>query len=271
MEEQALSIEDMSVVVVEPSSTQWRVILSHLNSLGVVKAERVKDAQHCLRDIKLFKPDLVISAMHLPDMTATELVQVMRKVADLEDIPFMVISSELSDYYLEPIRQAGVIAILPKPFDLADLKRALYSTLDFIEPDNSVLADFNLDDLQVLVVDDSNTARKHITRVLNNLGMMNITLATNGKEAIEVLANNFFDLVVTDYNMPEMDGKELTEYIRNHSQQASIPILMVTSEASHSHLAGVKQSGVSAMCDKPFEPSMVKSLIRSILTADTVE
>jgi len=85
------------------------------------------------------------------------------------------------------------------------------------------------------------------------------------------LANNFFDLVVTDYNMPEMDGKELTEYIRNHSQQASIPILMVTSEASHSHLAGVKQSGVSAMCDKPFEPSMVKSLIRSILTADTVE
>ncbi len=267
--DERVSIEDMSVVVVEPSSTQWRVIASHLNSLGVVKVERFQDAQHCLKDIKTFKPDLVISTMHLPDMTATELVQVMRKVPDLEDISFMVISSELSDYYLEPIRQAGVIAILPKPFDVADLKRALFSTLDFIEPDNTALADINLDDLQVLVVDDSLTARKHISRVLSNLGIGDITQATNGKEAITLLAENFYDLVVTDYNMPEMDGKELTEYIRNHSQQASVPILMVTSEASHSHLAGVKQSGVSAMCDKPFEPAMVKSLIKSILTAES--
>ena len=267
--EQKLSIQDMSVAVVEPSSTQWRIISSHLNALGVVKIERYEDAQACLRGIKLFQPDLLISTMHLPDLTATELVQIMRKVPDLEDIPFMVISSEHSDYYLEPIRQAGVIAILPKPFELNELKSALFSTLDFLEPDNSCLSDINIDELHVLVVDDSKTARKHIMRVLGNMGIEDIVQAINGKEAIEKLSNDFFDLVVTDYNMPEMDGKELTEYIRNHSQQASVPVLMVTSEASHSHLAGVKQSGVSAMCDKPFEPGMVKSLIRSIMTGES--
>lgn len=269
MSQQKLSIEDMSVVVVEPSSTQWKIISSHLTSLGLVKVDRYHDAQECLKKIKLFKPDLVISTMHLPDITATELVQIMRKVPDLEDIPFMVISSEHSDYYLEPIRQAGVIAILPKPFELNELKSALYSTLDFLEPDNSVLSDINIEDLHVLVVDDSQMARKHISRVLTNLGIEEITQAVNGKEALEKLANNFFDLVVTDYNMPEMDGKELTEYIRQHSQQASVPVLMVTSEANQSHLAGVKQSGVSAMCDKPFEPGMVKSLIRSLMISES--
>ena len=268
MENRNLSIEDMSVVVVEPSSTQWKIISGHLKNLGVEKIEWFKDAQHCLKDIKLFKPDLVISAMHLADMSGTELVQIMRRVPDLEDIPFMVISSEISDYYLEPVRQAGVVAILPKPFKLSELKSALFSALDFLAPDNSELADINLDELAVLVVDDSLTARKHITRVLTNLGMENITQATNGKEAIELLGNNFFDLVVTDYNMPEMDGKELTSYIRTQSKQASVPILMVTSEASQSHLAGVKQLGVSAMCDKPFEPGMVKSLIKNILIAE---
>lgn len=261
-------ISDLAISVVEPSSTQWRIIKGQLNDVGVTRLDHFKDGKSALSEMRKFQPDLVISSMHLPDMTGTELVQAMRSDDELEATPFMVISSEDSDYYLEPIRQAGVIAILPKPFNIQDLTRALYSTLEFIEPDQLLLEDINLDELSVLVVDDSSTARKHICRVLNNLGIENITQTINGKEAVGILHKHFFDLIVTDYNMPEMDGKELTKYVREHSHQRSIPILMVTSEASHSHLAGVKQSGVSAMCDKPFEPKEVKSLIQKILSAE---
>ncbi len=263
-----LKISDLTICVIEPSSTQWRIIKGQLNDIGVTRLDHFSDGNSALEDMRKFLPDLVISTMHLPDMTGTDLVQAMRNDNELEEIPFMLISSEDSDYYLEPIRQAGVIAMLPKPFQVQDLTRALYSTLEFIEPDNSMLVDINLDELSVLVVDDSLTARKHICRVLNNLGIEEITQAINGKEAVEVLNRNFFDLIVTDYNMPEMDGKELTKYVREHSHQRSIPILMVTSEANHSHLAGVKQSGISAVCDKPFEPHEVKSLIRNILSAN---
>ena len=263
-----LKINDLAISVVEPSTTQWRVIKGQLNDIGVTRLDNFSEGKSALADMRRFQPDLVISAMHLPDMTGTELVQAMRSDEELEAIPFMLISSEDSDYYLEPIRQAGVIAILPKPFKVQDLTRALYSTLEFIEPDQSLLSDINLDELSVLVVDDSLTARKHICRVLGNLGIQNITQTINGKEAVAILNKQFFDLIVTDYNMPEMDGKELTKYVREHSHQRSIPILMVTSEASHSHLAGVKQSGVSAMCDKPFEPKEVKSLIQKILSTD---
>lgn len=263
-----LSITDLAITVVEPSSTQWLFIKKQLEEMGVTRADCFKSGQEALDDMRNFQPDLVISAMHLPDMTGTELVQAIRNDAALEAIPFMLISSEDSDYYLEPIRQAGVIALLPKPFKTGDLKRALYSTLEFIEPDRAGLEEINLEDLEVLVVDDSSTARKHISRVLNNLGMERITLAVNGREAVEILNKQFFDLIVTDYNMPEMDGKELAKHVREKSTQRTIPILMVTSEASHSHLAGVKQSGVSAMCDKPFEAAEVKKLIINILGAN---
>ncbi len=262
------SISELAVTVIEPSSTQWRVIERHLQDLNVTRLDWFKEGAQALSDMRGYQPDLVISAMHLPDMTGTELVQQMRGDQILEHIPFMLVSSEESDYYLEPLKQAGVIAILPKPFEASALKRALFSTLEYIEPDNNTLAELDIDHLEVLVVDDSPTARKHITRVLNGLGMHNITQAENGREAVSLMEHKLFDFLVTDYNMPEMDGKELARHVREHGMQRSIPILMVTSEANSSHLAGVKQSGVSALCDKPFEPAEVKRLIQTLLSSN---
>lgn len=263
-----LSITDLAITVVEPSSTQWRFIQKELEQMGVTHVDCFKSGREALEDMHNFQPDLVISAMHLPDMTGTELVHTMRDSPELETIPFMLISSEASDYYLEPIRQAGVIAILPKPFKSSDLRRALYSTLEFIKPDTERLGEINLESIEVLIVDDSTTARKHISRVINTIGIEKTTFATNGLEAVAIMKEQFFDLIITDYNMPEMDGKELANYVREHSSQRSVPILMVTSEANHNHLAGIQQSGVSAICDKPFEPAQVKQLIINILTAD---
>jgi two-component system chemotaxis response regulator CheY len=73
------------------------------------------------------------------------------------------------------------------------------------------------------------------------------------------------DLVVTDYNMPEMDGKALVDHIRTRSWLASVPILMVTSESDQGRLAAVEEVAVSGICDKPFEPNMVRALLTRIL------
>ena len=121
-----------------------------------------------------------------------------------------------------------------------------------------------LNELKVLLVDDSLMARKHISRVLKNLGIENITEAENGREAVEILERSFFDMVFTDYNMPVMDGEELTRYIREKSMQSSIPVLMVTSEENGSRLAAVQQAGVSGICDKPFDTDTVMKMIQDI-------
>jgi two-component system chemotaxis response regulator CheY len=71
--------------------------------------------------------------------------------------------------------------------------------------------------------------------------------------------------VITDFNMPKMDGEKLTNFIRNDSSQSSIPILMVTSENSEARVDSFMQSGVSAVCDKPFHAGYVKNLLGQLL------
>jgi two-component system chemotaxis response regulator CheY len=111
-------------------------------------------------------------------------------------------------------------------------------------------------------------ARNHIRRVLTNLGANRFTEAEDGEQAINFLNEQMFDLIVTDFNMPNVNGQELAEYIRNSGEHSHIPILMVTSEASDTHLTNIAQSGVNALCDKPFEPELVKQLLHTILEQD---
>jgi len=147
-----------------------------------------------------------------------------------------------------------VVAILPKPFQASDLRKALNTTLDFLLPEENQLNVEAVEEMKVLVVDDSLTARHHIRRVLNNMGIAKVIEVTNGREAIEQIKQNFFDLIVTDYNMPEIDGQQLTQYVREKSTQRSVPILMVTSLSDETRLAQVQQSGVSAFATNRSNP-----------------
>jgi len=260
-----LEIQDLVVLLIEPSSTQQSIIKKQLSALGVGQVILMKKGEEAIETMKTQTPDVVISSLYLPDMTGTDVVHKMREDSQLHDMAFMLISSETRFRYLDPIRQAGAVAILPKPFSEKSLKVAMKSTLHYVDPTELELEDFVPEELQVLIVDDSKLARKHITRVLNSLGIENITAAEDGIEAVACISEQYFDLVVTDYNMPNMDGQELTDYIRKHSNQSSIPVLMVTSEENESRLAAVQQAGVSAICDKPFETHTVKELIQQIL------
>jgi two-component system chemotaxis response regulator CheY len=260
-----LSIEQLEILLVEPSSTQRRIIEDQLLQLGAGALHWTDSGRTGLEQMRAHPPDLVVSAMHLPDMTGTELVQQMRSDDTLMDTAFMLISSETGIRYLEPLRQAGVIAILPKPFDIDQLGKSLLATLDYLQPDPLQLKQFNPDELRVLIVDDSYTSRHIVRQMLERLGIEHLTEAENGQQAIERIEQDFFDLIVTDYNMPEMDGEQLSQFIRNQSTQQSVPVLMVTCETDRSRLAGIARSGVSAVFDKPFTIATLRSTIERIL------
>ena len=258
--------EDLSICLVEPSAVQGNIIRQRLEEAGVRNVQLFHDGRTALAGIRNYPPDLVISAMYLPDMTGTDLVIRLREDEnpDVRDAPFMLISSETRLAMLEPVRQAGAVAILPKPFAPEDLQRALAATMDLIHPSAGSL-ETAIEDLRVLVVDDSGMARRHIRRVIENLGIEHIDEAENGRQAVEMIESTFYDLVFSDYNMPEMDGEMLTRFIRERSSQQSIPIILVTSERDSGRLNAVQRAGVSAICDKPFEPSVVRDLIRRAL------
>ncbi len=260
-----ISIEELVVLVVEPSPTQRRIIRETLRNNRVATVLEAVDAGVALDALDSEAPDLVISALYLPDMTGAELVQRIRKSQGHADTPFLLISSETRLPYLEPVRQAGVVGILPKPFSDAQLLTALAATQDLLADAPADGGELEDQALRVLVVDDSPFSRRHIARVLTSLGITHIDHARDGVQALEMLAGHLYDFVVTDYNMPRMDGRQLVTHIRQHSTQSSLPILMVTSESSESRLAAVQQSGVSAICDKPFEPATVRRLVRQLV------
>ena len=261
----ALPLDELTVLLVEPSPTQHKIIVDHLYDSGIHHIDWVQTGQEALDKMQSKPCDITISAMHLKDITGTELIQKMRDTPSLSEIPFMLISSETHYRYLEPIRQAGTIALLPKPFNQEQLNTALNSALLYFSSDELQTGDVDVHQLNTLIVDDSITSLNHITRILSNMGFSKITHAHNGREAVNLIENEFYDLIVTDYNMPEMNGDELIEYIRTKSNQSNIPILMVSSESDENRIANVQKSGVSAICNKPFDVDTVKQILESIL------
>lgn len=259
------AISDLSFLLVEPSDTQRKIIVKALQEAGIKQIECVNSIQETMDTLSSFPPDLVISSMYLPDGSANDLIDRIRTNKETEDQCFMLISSERNKEHLEHLRQSGVLAILPKPFSLKDLQRAIHATLDLIIEEEIDLEMFDPRTLRVLVTDDSLMARKHISKTLSTMGIEDIEFAENGRAAIEILNQNEFDLIITDYNMPEMDGKELTDTIRQTPEWAHLPILMVSSNSEDSQLANIAQEGVDAICGKPFEPSVVRKLLAQIL------
>jgi len=267
-----IELHNLFVCLVEPSNLQAGFITKSLNQIGIAHVSRVKNGAEALKALDGDEiPDVVMSAMYLPDMTGTDLIFAIRRHPTQSAMSFILISSETNPHNLEDVRQAGTIAILPKPFDNSHLLHALQNVLDFlnVEDEHEEFAELKLSSLKVLLVDDSYVARKHIRSVLERIGFQNFTEAANGKEAIPHIENTVFDLVVTDYNMPHLDGLELTDYIRNRSIQSSVPILMVTTMHNEVHLAGVMDFGVSAICDKSFEINLVRNLVVDIFSDTT--
>lgn len=254
------------MILVEGSVPQSRIIVDRLHQVGAHQIEVAANGRLALELMRAHKPDLVLSAMYFDDMTGTELIEAMRSDNELADVPFMLISSEQRPRNLEPIRQAGVLAILPKPFEIDELRTALYASLDYIEPEQLVLADLEPEDLQVLVVDDSRFALNHIVQLLRGMGFERIHSAANGREAAEAIRDHRFDLVITDFHMPEMDGEQLINYIRHLSEQPDVPILMITAEQDEARLASAHQAGVSALLDKPFTAATVREMLRRLLS-----
>ncbi len=262
-----LLIPDLNIMLVEPSDTQRKIITQLLIKENVSGVDPVSNLAEAKAALTAHSSDVIVSAMYYDDGTAIDLLKFIKEHTELAAVPFMLVSSENRLAKLEEFKQAGVAAILPKPFDPLNLARALKASLDLINTDELDLEFFDIHTVRVLLVDDSKLARNHIRRVLEGMGLKLITEAVNGAEALTYIKDSEFDLVVTDYNMPEMDGRELAEYIRFNPQTAHIPIIMVTSESADSaHMTNIQQTGVNALCDKPFESAEVRKMLAALLS-----
>ena len=115
-----------------------------------------------------------------------------------------------------------------------------------------------------LVVDDFSTMRRIVRNLLKELGYSNVDEAEDGVMALQKLRSEKFDFIVTDWNMPNMDGLELLKQIRADAALATIPVLMVTAEAKKENIIAAAQAGASGYVVKPFTAATLDEKLSKI-------
>lgn len=118
--------------------------------------------------------------------------------------------------------------------------------------------------MDVLVVDDAATMRRIVKGLLRELGIKNMREAENGSAALQELRKKKADLVVSDWNMPVMNGLDMLRAIRQDNDLKTLPVLMVTAEAKKENIVEALQAGVSSYIVKPFNAKTLEEKLNKI-------
>jgi len=121
--------------------------------------------------------------------------------------------------------------------------------------------------LRVLIVDDSSVMRKIVDRSLRQAGLeiQEVFEASNGVEALARMQQTRVDLILSDINMPAMDGLELVRQLQAVENAKGVPIVMITTEAGETHVVQALSSGARGYIRKPFSPDQIKERIIPLL------
>jgi two-component system chemotaxis response regulator CheY len=123
----------------------------------------------------------------------------------------------------------------------------------------------NTTDLKFLIVDDFSTMRRIVRGLLKEMGCNNADEAEDGAVALNMLKNSKFDFVVSDINMPNMNGFDLLKAVKADESLRHIPVLMVTAEARKEDIVMAAQSGAAGYIVKPFTKATLEEKLQKIL------
>ena len=118
--------------------------------------------------------------------------------------------------------------------------------------------------MKVLVVDDFSTMRRIVKNILRQLGFVNILEADDGTTAVGILEREKVDLIISDWNMPQMTGIELLRHVRSSEEIKDTPFLMVTAEAQQENIIEAVKAKVSNYIVKPFTADTLHEKIEKI-------
>ncbi|CAH7346619.1 chemotaxis protein CheY [Vibrio chagasii] len=119
--------------------------------------------------------------------------------------------------------------------------------------------------MKILVIDDFPTMRKIIKSLLGELGYSDIDEAENGLEGLKLMRACNYDLVISDWNMPTLDGVQMVQQMRKMKDLKATPVLMVTAEAKREQIIYAAQAGVNGYIVKPFNGATLREKIDKIM------
>ncbi len=266
-------LRDLPVLVVDDNSTNRR-ILQELLTNWRMHPVCVGDGRQALAELERAKErgegfHLVLLDYHMPGMNGVELAEEARR-RKLTACPMVMLSSSVSGLKVERLAAAGIVKFMNKPVIPSELLEAMLAALGVIA-EQLTPADHLTEYLgprKILLAEDNLLNQKVAYGLLSRWGQ-HVTIVDNGQEAVDALAQEPFDLVLMDVQMPEMNGYEATAEIRRREQGTGhrTPIIAMTAEAMKGDRERCLEAGMDDYVAKPIDAAQLYMAISQVPVA----
>lgn len=271
----------MPILVVDDNRTNLHILQDTLESLHMAPT-LANNAQHALNLLNAFYEEkkqfpVAIFDVGMPGMDGFTLAQQVRFDARFKDMKIIILTSYGMPGDTERCKKLNIDAYLTKPTGRIELINSLQSVFGSLftenekgtpmttEQDNLKIAIQN--QLQILLAEDNSINQAVASHILEEAGHT-VTIANNGKEALDALEVQHFDLVLMDIHMPEMDGFEATAAIREQEKQSGkhLPIIALTANALKEDRDRCLNGGMDGYVSKPFESQELFNTINNLIS-----
>jgi len=271
------SIEGLPVMVVDDNATNRRVLEEMLSRWGMKPklAEGGAIALELLRHaVEAGKPfPLVLTDAHMPQVDGFMLAQTIQHDPELAGVTILMLSSGAQSGEIARCRQLGVTTYLTKPVRQAELRQAICVALGQTANVTSATTGQKAAEpalgepaLRILVAEDNAVNQKVALRMLQKQGHL-VTIVADGRQSLDALEHQDFDVVLMDVQMPEMDGFEATAIIREREKKSGghIPIIAMTAHAMKGDEERCVAAGMDGYVSKPIHSETLISAIHRCL------
>jgi two-component system sensor histidine kinase/response regulator len=270
------SLRDVRILVVDDKQTSRQILQGTLNSWGAQTTCATSGSQALAKlaaSLDAQKPyQVVVTDMHMPEMDGFGLVTRIRSLSEMTSMPVLMLSSGARRENADRCRQLGIGSFLSKPVRRKELLAAIVALLRRqTTPQGStevVAREFTSRsrEVRILLAEDNRVNQAVASRLLAKLGYT-LVIANNGQEAIDLLKQQTFDLVLMDVQMPEMDGISATKRIREYekSTHGHIPIIAMTAHVMKEDRARCLAAGMDGYVTKPISSEEVEAAILTAL------
>ena len=270
------------VLIVEDNPTNRTLLEHQVESMGLRRASAgdALQALMLLRDAQAHDApyDLALIDMKMPGLSGLELARVVRGDPELKALPMVMLTSLTSSNEAQAAKDAGFHTTLDKPVRQTDLLAAIRSALaSETRPDQTAAGPGTAPapgaatgplDAHVLLAEDNPINQQVAIAMLQKMGCT-VTLAHNGREAVERVRTERFDVILMDCQMPEIDGFEATRRIRDWEGTATppTPIIALTANALHGDRERCLDAGMSDYLSKPFSGASLRAMLQRWLAS----
>ncbi len=243
------------ILIIDDSSFMRKALTRELKKVGA-QVTQAEDGQQGLEIARSNKFDLIISDIDMPRLNGFELCEKLKKSPESRGIPVIILSSMDNDQYIDKGFEAGAAAYISK----SDAPNLLIETVERVLKK----AVFQREQ-HILVVDDSSTIRKLVEKALGEAGFK-ISTAENGKKALECIDTHRPDLILSDLDMPEMNGVDFFKAVHVKPNMASIPFIIMSATKDRAMVRRMLDRGASAYLVKPFNLEQLVATIEKLLS-----